>query len=47
MEEHEYEELTRDEMQRFVDQQMRDGASWLEALAMLAEVIGIRPATVD
>lgn len=47
MEEHEYEELTRDEMQRFVDQQMRDGASWREALAMLTEVIGIRPATVD
>ena len=39
--------MTRDEMQRFVDQQMRDGASWREALAMLAEVIGIRPVAVD
>lgn len=47
MEEHEYEEMTRDEMQRFVDQQMSGGVGWREALAMPAEVIGIRLAAVD
>ena len=32
MEETEYPEMTKDEMQRFIDQQMRDGRSWTEAL---------------
>lgn len=47
MEEHEYEEMTRDEMRRFVDRQMSGVVGWWEALAMLAEGIGIRPAAVD
>ena len=40
----EYPEMTKDEMQRFIDQRMREGATWEEALKRLAEVIGIRPA---
>ena len=43
MEETEYQDMTKDEMQRFIDQQMRDGRSWAEALERLAEVIGIKP----
>lgn len=35
-------EMTKDEMQRYVDQQMRDGRSWTEALEVLAEVLGLR-----
>lgn len=38
-----YQDMTKDEMQRFIDQQMRDGRSWTEALERLAEVIGIKP----
>ena len=41
----EYPGMTKDEMQRFIDQQMRDGRSWTEALERLAEVIGIKPST--
>ena len=47
MEETEYQEMTKDEMQRFIDQQMRDGRSWTEALERLAEVIGIKPSTTS
>ena len=47
MDESEYGEMTQGEMQRYIDQQMRDGKSWNEALASLAEVIGIKPAMVD
>lgn len=43
MSEEEYAEMTKDEMQRFIDQKMRDGATWEEALRALAEVIGIKP----
>lgn len=43
MSEREYEEMTKDEMQRFIDQQMGDGRSWEDALKRLAEVIGIKP----
>jgi hypothetical protein len=35
-------EMTKDEMQRYVDQQIRDGRSWDEALERLAEVLGLR-----
>ena len=31
-----------DEMQRYIDQQIRDGRSWTEALERLAEVLGLR-----
>lgn len=47
MEETEYQDMTKDEMQRFIDQQMRDGRSWAEALERLAEVIGIKPSTAS
>lgn len=47
MEEMEYQDMTKDEMQRFIDQQMRDGRSWAEALERLAEVIGIKPSTTS
>lgn len=43
MVEEEYQEMTKDEMQRFIDQKMREGATWEAALKALAEVIGIRP----
>lgn len=43
MDETEYPEMSKDEMQRYIDQQMRDGRSWDEALEKLAEVIGIKP----
>lgn len=46
MEDEEFPEMTKDEMQRLIDQQMRDGRSWAEALDSLAEVIGIKPAKV-
>ena len=46
MEDEEYPAMTKDEMQRFIDQQMRDGRSWAEALDRLAEVIGIKPTNV-
>jgi hypothetical protein len=35
-------EMTKDEMQRYIDQQIRDGRSWSEALERLAEVLGLR-----
>lgn len=35
-------EMTKDEMQRYIDQQIRDGRSWTEALERLAEVLGLR-----
>ena len=35
-------EMTKDEMQRYIDQQIRDGRSWAEALERLAEVLGLR-----
>lgn len=35
-------EMTKDEMQRYIDQQIRDGRSWPEALERLAEVLGLR-----
>lgn len=35
-------EMTKDEMQRYIDQQIRDGRSWIEALERLAEVLGLR-----
>ena len=47
MDETEYTEMTKDEMQRFIDQQMRDGRSWNEALERLAEVIGIKPSKTN
>ena len=47
MEETEYAEMTKDEMQRFIDQQMRDGRSWNEALERLAEIIGIKPSKAN
>ena len=47
MEETEYAEMTKDEMQRFIDQQMRDGRSWNEALERLAEIIGIKPSEAN
>lgn len=46
MEHEEYAEMTKDEMQRFIDQQMRDGRTWAEALERLAEIIGIKPTSV-
>lgn len=46
MEQTEYAEMTKDEMQRFIDQQMRDGRTWAEALERLAEIIGIKPTSV-
>lgn len=39
--------MTKDEMQRFIDQQMRDGRSWAEALERLAEVNGVKPTKVE
>lgn len=36
------EEMTKDEMQRYLDQQIRDGHTWVEALERLAEVLGLR-----
>ena len=47
MEETEYPSMTKDEMQRFIDQQMRDGRSWTEALERLAEVIRIKSTKVE
>lgn len=44
MSEMEYPEMTKEEMQRLIDEEMRDGKSWNEALQKLAKVIGIRPA---
>ena len=35
-------EMPKDEMQRYIDQQIRDGRSWTEALERLAEVLGLR-----
>lgn len=35
-------EMTKDEMQRYIDQQISDGRSWSEALEGLAEVLGLR-----
>lgn len=46
MSETEYPEMTKEEMQRLIDEEMRDGKSWNEALEKLAKVIGIRPADV-
>lgn len=42
MEEQEF-GMTKDEMQRLVDAEMRDGKTWEEALRKLAEIIGIHP----
>lgn len=42
MEEQE-EGMTKDEMQRLVDEEMASGKSYEEALKKLARVIGIRP----
>lgn len=47
MAETEYRDMNKDEMQRFVDQQMRDGKSWPEALERLAEIVGIKPCYVE
>ena len=47
MEETEYPSMTKDEMQRFIDQQMRDGRSWTEALERLAEVIRNKSTKVE
>ena len=47
MEQDEYAEMTKDEMQRFIDQQMRSGVEWSETLNELAEIIGIKPTHID
>ena len=41
--------MTKDEMQRLLDRQFRDGATELEALRYLAEIIGLtlRPAVPE
>ena len=43
MSESEYSEMTKDEMQRLVDEEMASGKSYEEALKKLARIIGIRP----
>ena len=43
VEDKEYRSMTTDEMQRLVNQQMREGKSWPQALEVLAEVLNIRP----
>lgn len=35
--------MTTDEMQKLINQQMREGKSWPQALEVLAEVLNIRP----
>lgn len=35
--------MTTDEMQRLINQQMREGKSWPQALEVLAEVLGLNP----
>lgn len=35
--------MTKDEMQRLIDSEMRDGKTWEQALKKLAEIIGIHP----
>lgn len=47
MSEKEYQEMTKEEMQRLIDEEMRDGKSWHEALEKLALIIGIRPASTN
>ena len=47
MSEREYPEMTKEEMQRLIDEEMRDGKSWYEALEKLALIIGIRPANIN
>lgn len=44
MDETEYQEMTKDEMQRLIDEEMSSGKTWHEALEKLARIIGIRPA---
>lgn len=39
----EYQSMTTDEMQRLINQQMREGKSWPQALEVLAEVLNLRP----
>lgn len=38
--------MTKEEMQRLIDEEMSDGKSWHEALEKLARIIGIKPADV-
>lgn len=40
------EEMTKDEMQKIIDEEMREGKTWREALEKLARILGIRPAEV-
>lgn len=42
-EDKEYRSMTTDEMQRLINQQMREGKSWPQALEALAEVLGLNP----
>lgn len=43
MNESEYSTMTKDEMQRLVDEEIASGKSYEEALKKLARIIGIRP----
>jgi hypothetical protein len=43
MSEGEYSTMTKDEMQRLVDEEIASGKSYEEALKKLARIIGIRP----
>lgn len=43
MSESEYNTMTKDEMQRLVDEEIASGKSYEEALKKLARIIGIRP----
>lgn len=45
--EKEYQEMTKEEMQRLIDEEMRDGKSWHEALEKLALIIGIKPVSIN
>lgn len=46
MEDTEYQEMTKEEMQRLIDEEMAAGKTWHEALEKLARIIGIRPTDV-
>lgn len=35
--------MSKDEMQRLINSEMRDGKTWEEALEKLAEILGIHP----
>ena len=39
----EMERMTHDEMQRFIDLEMSEGKSWVEALEKLAFILDLRP----